>query len=141
MHLKWLILTYHDADGMRTVEVSGPPFVPVDRKSVSDTVFPLFFLPFFPRNNENWKLNKLEIIITFDIRYYQMYVYTSTCIKLIHYLYRIVSIILVSYGDQTIYSITTCTILMIQTRNYQNTWVGVEVMLRILFNKINLCLY
>ena len=35
----------------------------------------------------------------------------------------------------------TCTILMIQTRNDQNTWVGVEVMLRILFNKINLCLY
>ena len=52
MHLKWVILTYHDADGMRTVEVSGPPFVPVDRKSVSDTVFPLFFLPFFPENNQ-----------------------------------------------------------------------------------------
>ena len=33
------------------------------------------------------------------------------------------------------------TILMIQTRNDQNTWVGVEVVLRILFNKINLCLY
>ena len=35
----------------------------------------------------------------------------------------------------------TRTILMIQTRNDQNTWVGVVVMLRILFNKINLCLY
>ena len=33
------------------------------------------------------------------------------------------------------------TLLMIQTRNDQNTWVGVEVILRILFNKINLCLY
>ena len=35
----------------------------------------------------------------------------------------------------------TRTILMIQTRNDQNTWVGVEVMLRILFDKINLFLH
>ena len=91
MHLKWVILTYHDADGMRTVEVSGPPFVPVDRKSVSDTVFPLFFLPFFPENNKTWKINQLLL-------WYHLI--------FINHLVQLNSIIGLSFGNKTIYRIT-----------------------------------
>ena len=57
-------ITHHEADGMTTVVVSGPPFaLPFERKSFKETVFPFLFLPFLPEKRVVLRWTRVYFII------------------------------------------------------------------------------